>query len=252
MTATNPGNGLFFEDVGDRAPHTPVVVIVHGAMGSSRVFEGVLPLLSGACRVVAPDLRGMGQSGRTRDVAPTAWTDDLRALLTRIGAQKVHLIGSSLGARVVLRFALSYPACVASLTLDAPMIGVTAEGDGALVAAFSNPPPAMQADFAAWQGPDWPDIVQNFLAIRQIPGLQEHLSFDEDELRQIACPTLITRGDQDDVIHPIAHALTLHRSIAKARLWIAPNTRFAAIRQRPRWFAEIYKDFLAAIGTNQA
>ena len=43
---------------------------------------------------------------------------DLNALLDSLGAQKVHVLGMSQGARVALQFARRYPARVASLIIQ--------------------------------------------------------------------------------------------------------------------------------------
>lgn len=241
---TDPGGRIAFRDSGTGIP----VVMIHGALGSSRVFADVIPLLKAWARVIAPDLRGMGQSGRTASMPSTAWTDDLGWLLDTLEIPSIHLVGSSLGARIAMRFTLLHPDRVSSLTLDAPMLGVTPQGDAALVAAFSNPAPSMIADFAAWQGDDWPLVVQNFLHIRQISGLQDHLSVTPTDLAEIRCPVLVTRGDFDEPIHPLDAALTIYRTIKGTKLWIAPNTKAPALRLRPKRFAEIYREFIDQLG----
>ena len=57
------------------------------------------------------------------------------------------------------------------------------------------------------------------------------------DLRQVAprvaAPTLILRGDIDDPVHPVLHAVELHALIAASWLAILPNTGFNALLGRP-------------------
>src|SRR5690348_278637 len=82
------------------------VVLIHGAAASAVSVEPLLRGLRDSYLVVAPDLRGMGRNEPVEQVAPTAWVDDLRALLDHLGLESAHVLGVSLGARVAMRLAL--------------------------------------------------------------------------------------------------------------------------------------------------
>jgi hypothetical protein len=62
----------------------------------------------------------------------------------------------------------------------------------------------------------------------------------------------VTRGDQDDAIHPVAHAVEVHAEVARAWLWIAPNTPFSALRFRPEAFLACYEAFLGEAADAEA
>src|SRR5262245_35523033 len=111
---------------GDKAG-TPVVFI-HGNVSSARFFAEIMAALPSGLRALAPDLRGFGDAeplpvDATRGVRD--FSDDLHALLTHpdagVGGRKVHLVGWSVGAAVVMQYAIDHAADVASLTLLAPM-----------------------------------------------------------------------------------------------------------------------------------
>jgi pimeloyl-ACP methyl ester carboxylesterase len=75
-------------------------------------------------RCIAPDLRGYGDTENllidgTRGARD--WSDDIKALSDSFGDQPGHLVGWSLGASVLMQFALDYPALVASLTFINPV-----------------------------------------------------------------------------------------------------------------------------------
>jgi pimeloyl-ACP methyl ester carboxylesterase len=99
------------------------LVLVHGLTGHRDDF---LPQLSPlrerhpGLRLLAPDLRGHGDSTHSGDAATFSFdrlVEDLRELLERRGIGRCHLLGHSFGGMVSLRFALAHPARVASLLL---------------------------------------------------------------------------------------------------------------------------------------
>jgi pimeloyl-ACP methyl ester carboxylesterase len=108
------------------ADGTPLV-LVHGNVSSARFFAELMADLPDR-RCLAPDLRGFGGS-EPKPVDATRgcrdWADDLHALLTEadlVAADApVHLLGWSLGAGVVLQYALDHPDRVASIVLESPM-----------------------------------------------------------------------------------------------------------------------------------
>ncbi|OBZ16241.1 alpha/beta hydrolase [Bacillus sp. FJAT-27264] len=86
-----------------------VIVLLHGFCGSAEYWEKVIPRLSSSYRVIAPDLRGHGES----DAPLGAYTiesmsGDVLALLDSLELSKVTLLGHSLGGYVALSFAQRY------------------------------------------------------------------------------------------------------------------------------------------------
>jgi pimeloyl-ACP methyl ester carboxylesterase len=85
----------------------PPLVLVHGGRDHARSFDAVARALRGAWHVVAPDLRGHGDSewaaGGSYTMAELVL--DLAALVDRLGPAPVVLLGHSLGGAVVLHYA---------------------------------------------------------------------------------------------------------------------------------------------------
>ena len=99
------------------------VVFVHGNLSTSRFFEHLMPDMPSRYRVIAPDMRGFGDSqpaplDATRGLAD--WADDTAALLRALGVTAPpHLVGWSTGGAAIARFAADRP--VASLTFLDPV-----------------------------------------------------------------------------------------------------------------------------------
>ncbi|MCR9093606.1 MAG: alpha/beta hydrolase [bacterium] len=98
----------------------PALVILHGFTGHRDDFIGILPTLGERRRVLAPDLRGHGDS----ETGPGAlgWSfeqlvNDLLAFLDAMGLERIDLLGHSVGGFVALRTALRAPERIRSLVL---------------------------------------------------------------------------------------------------------------------------------------
>ena len=105
------GARLFYEAMGSG----PAVVLIHGGLIDSRLWDAQMKPLSKRFRVVRYDIRGYGRSpAPTGEYYPL---EDLRALLDFLKIDKATLVGLSLGGIVAADFALEHPARVERLVL---------------------------------------------------------------------------------------------------------------------------------------
>ncbi len=114
------------------------VVLIHGNLSSARFYDETMAAAPGRYRVVAPDMRGFGDSEAkpldgTRGLRD--WSDDTRALIAALGIEgPVHLAGWSTGGAAISYYAIDHPDEVASLTLIDPVspygFGGTKDLDG--------------------------------------------------------------------------------------------------------------------------
>ncbi|MCA9717188.1 MAG: alpha/beta hydrolase [Myxococcales bacterium] len=105
----------------------PTIVLIHGNASSSVFWEDTMSRLAEVAHVVAPDMRGFGDSeGKPVDATRGLrdFSDDLHALLTAQGlvgdGRAVHLVGWSVGGSVVMQYAIDHADDVASLVLINP------------------------------------------------------------------------------------------------------------------------------------
>lgn len=108
------GESLWYEDRGEGCP----VVLVHGWCMSSAVWKYQFSDRGGPLRLVAPDLRGHGQS---RSVSGKldfdSFTRDLIDLFEHLNLSKVVLVGWSMGAQIALQACAALSGRVAGLVL---------------------------------------------------------------------------------------------------------------------------------------
>lgn len=104
----------------------PPIVLVHGNVSTGAFFEPLMEALSDRFRVIAPDMRGFGDTepapiDATRGVRDFA--DDLRALLDALdlSSRPVLFVGWSAGGGVIMQYAIDHAEHVAGLVLENPM-----------------------------------------------------------------------------------------------------------------------------------
>jgi len=243
------GYAHHWEDAGSGEP----LIMVHGAASSGKTLVPHIPELSKTYRLIIPDLRGMGRSARVDSLPPSAWVDDLKALMAHLGLASAHLLGSSLGARIVLRTALDSPQLARTLILDAAIIANEEAGNRALNERFdvNKVAPDRQEYFRDLHGDDWATVVVNFFKFRNQPELQAYFDLREGSKR-IMAPTLIMRGDEHDPTHPLRHSIELRENLADSWLWIRPNAPARLLPSQPAECYAAIRGFLGAVGERQA
>jgi pimeloyl-ACP methyl ester carboxylesterase len=111
------GVSLYVEEHGTGTP----VLLLHGFPDSGRLWRHQVPVLAEhGYRVIVPDLRGFGRSGRPDDVAAyrlRTVVDDVGAILDGYGIGKAHVVGHDWGAAVAWLTAIAHPERVDRLTV---------------------------------------------------------------------------------------------------------------------------------------
>ena len=127
--AGQPALHYMLDDFTDPWRRAPVLVLQHGNGRNGRFWYRWLPYLSRWYRVVRPDLRGLGESGRDFDLAAGLTLDaligDLHAVLDDLGVVDVHYCGESMGGILGLALAATAPARVRTLTLVATPVFIS-------------------------------------------------------------------------------------------------------------------------------
>jgi len=96
----------------------PVVLAVHGITGNHIAWAPVQRHLGDELTFIASDLRGRGRSNEiTGPFGMAAHSDDQRAVLDHLGIERAIIVGHSMGAYVVARFAADHPERVQRLLL---------------------------------------------------------------------------------------------------------------------------------------
>src|SRR5580693_1122931 len=102
------------------------VVLLHGYAETSHMWRPLMAELASTHTVIAPDLRGAGQSSTPADgYTKAAMAQDIHALTNKLGYERIRIVGHDIGLMVAYAFAALYPNEVDRIVLmDAFLPGV--------------------------------------------------------------------------------------------------------------------------------
>jgi 3-oxoadipate enol-lactonase len=257
MQATVNGVTLSYTDEGQGSP----LVFIHGFPLSRDTWAKQVDAFRSTHRVIAPDLRGLGQSeAQPGTNTMDRFADDVHALLRQLETGPVVLAGHSMGGYVALAFARRHPEMLRGLVLVATKAGAdTAEGaagrrataekvklegiDGVVngmapkMLAASNQDQAMAARVRGFMEPSKPEgVIAALLGMAERPDSTPGLG-------QIRIPTLVITG-ADDTIIPPAESDTLAKGIPGAKLSVIPNAGHLVAFERPKEFNAALEEWL--------
>ena len=198
----------------------PPVFLIHGIGASRRAWDGLVPHLAPRFRCIRYDLRGHGVS--PRPPGPYDLDDlvaDLEALRARLGIDRAHVVGHSLGGMIGPAYARAYPQRVISLGLLSTAAGRT-DDDRAKVRAVITAmeqegiPRVLDRLVDRWFTDDFiarrPEVVERrlqqvvetdaevFLNVFRIYAETEMAPW----LHQVAAPALVRTGALDGGCNP--------------------------------------------------
>ena len=227
---THNGVDVAYSAGGTGAP----LVLLHGFPQTRMMWAHIAPALAAGRRVICPDLRGYGASGKpaaVEDYSFRAMGGDILALMDHLEHERFDLVGHDRGARTAHRIALDAPDRVKSLTVMdiIPTHLLLSELSHQVVKAYyhwfflAQPAPFPETLIAAdpdfyyhscllgWGGATLADFDAAQLAAYRAAwrdadtirgmcndyraAIQFDLALDEADLhRRVTCPTLVLYG----------------------------------------------------------
>lgn len=203
MTVPVPGGEVWAEDTGG---DNPPLLLLHPGIGDSRIWDPLMPELTGTHRIVRYDARGFGRSPAA--TAEFTLLGDCVAVLDHLGIGRTPIVGCSQGGGTALGLALAQPERVEALILLCPGIpGYVAaeepEVDAAFEAAVAEGLDAItDLGLKLWAAAgSTPDAVEQLRSASQA-WLTSSMFLREDppvfdRLGEIAVPASLMIGDLD-------------------------------------------------------
>ena len=111
------GARLWYDETGSG----DAVLLLHGGLGDSGLWEPVVPFLAERFRTIRTDLRFFGRS--TGPAVPWSWQEDVVGVLDALEIDRAALVGLSLGGKLALDVALAHPERLWALGLVASTLG---------------------------------------------------------------------------------------------------------------------------------
>jgi len=243
------------------------IVLLHGFGADKDNFIRLAVHLTRHYHVVIPDLPAFGEASRhpDADYSIAAQATNLHAFLYKLGLDRVHLGGSSMGGFIATEFAARYPERVASLwLLSAAGTAAGLNSDLERQYAATGLVPWLVPDLAAFERlliattartPFLPSSTRRRLALRGAADFALHQRvmrqlqdspFLEARYFRIEAPALIVWGTLDQ-IHNAAGADALQAIMPNSRVIRMPGIGHLPMVEAPRRCAIDYLAFLAAL-----
>ena len=98
----------------------PPVVMVHGLTGNAHAFDNLAPHFATRYHVISMDVHGRDDSDWVADgnYSNDAYVADLEGLRQTLGIERMSLVGTSMGGRISLTYAGTYPKRVERTVLN--------------------------------------------------------------------------------------------------------------------------------------
>jgi pimeloyl-ACP methyl ester carboxylesterase len=262
--ALTDGETLAYVAIGNASG--PAVVLIHGYTDNARDWLPLIPYLSPAFRLIAPDLRGHGRSGKPECCYTRFdFAYDIKLLLDTLGIARADIVGHSMGSFVAQTFAEFWPERTRRVILisssGGPPPGAHARApaydyaaqirrlkepidpDSPFMIEWWSSPTVVDAEFLRRERRDAAAIpLRVWLAV-----LDQGLTDDDLQrtLPRLTAPTLLIWGSKDPIM-----AEDVRQSL-RAALPHAHVKTFAGLGHNPFWedpraCAEVINAFLSA------
>ena len=98
--------------------HGDPVVLLHGWPETWYAWHKIMPALAKNYTVIAPDLRGLGDSSKpTTGYDGKTVAEDIHQLVTKLGYKTIFLVGHDIGTQVAYSYAAAHPTEVKKLAV---------------------------------------------------------------------------------------------------------------------------------------
>ncbi|MBO9532927.1 MAG: alpha/beta fold hydrolase [Solirubrobacteraceae bacterium] len=266
-----------------RGGRGPTMVLLHGIASNNHTWDAVIGELAKTHDVIAPDLIGHGQSAKPMgDYSIGGYATVIRDLLLALEAERVLLVGHSLGGGIAMQLLHMAPDLVGRLVLVSS--GGLGRDLGAVLRAASLPGaplviraatsvPAQLAGRAAKglldvvglelptdaaEGLDGfaslhdPDAREAFLnTVRASTGLGGQRVSAVDKLYLMrGCPLLTIWGERDAII-PVQHAYEVQALVPDMHLHIVPTAGHFPHVDEPDLFCTYLRAFEEATAPSE-
>lgn len=248
------GIKLFYEEKGN-PDGAETVAFMNGVMASTNSWAYQIPVFEKlGFRIILHDFKGQTMSDKPDGIYSfKQHAKEARELFDYLGASKLHIIGTSYGGEVAMRFAIDYLEYVKSVSI----IDSVSELDTNLklfvrgwktFAGINDPEGFFWGMAPSIYGDSFMKTNMEFLekranAMKSISPdyfkgqLSLYETFEKDvymtdELAKIKCPALVVCG-QDDILKPVKFSKILADNIPNAEYAVIPDCGHVTIFEKP-------------------
>lgn len=264
------GTRLYYEEAGTGTP----IVFVHEFGGDHRSWEAQMRYFTRRYRCITFAARGYTPSDVPTDVerySQQIAVDDIADVMSGLDIDKAHIVGLSMGGFSTLHFGLRHASRALSLVVAGAGYGAEKEFEdyfrnvslevarkfeevGAPGFSKTYSQAGSRIVFQVKDPRGWQEFTNQLAehssvgSARTMQGVQARRPsiYDlEAKLRQMAVPTLVVVGDEDD--HCLQPGIFLKKTVPACGLLVLPKTGHTLNIEEPALFNQFVSDFLATV-----
>ncbi|MCP4006686.1 MAG: alpha/beta hydrolase [bacterium] len=257
-----------------------LLLFLHGFSNSARVWDYIAPVLASHYRVIGLDQRGHGDSDRDPEFryGHESMANDVNSVIEALGAERLVIVGHSLGGRVAMRFAGLHPEKLAGLVIVDSGPELDARGTTRIRLDVANAEPSFDS-VAAYQSVlhrQYPETDSKILArlaghwtreredgrfeLKLDPGFMSgRMDVSKEEmdemmqaetkilwqaLKQLPCPALVIRGAASDVLDADTAEKMAEEVIPKGKLEVVGAAGHSVMLDNPEGFEKALVSFV--------
>jgi pimeloyl-ACP methyl ester carboxylesterase len=219
------------------------IVLVHGVNDQAGTWAAVASRLGKHAQLVVPDLPGHGESEpKTGPITMPFMLERLHAVIENERAEKITLVGNSMGAWLAILYTLQHPEKVERLVLESggglalppgvPLVAANREEAIRIMEAVHGPgAPMPEWSLAALQVRSSETPFARVMAGGVFPY------FVDTKLKELKVPTTIIWGAHDGVVNR-GYVDKLHAGISGSTLKVIEGAAHIPHAQQPERFVE--------------
>lgn len=223
----------------------PNLILLHGALGHSEIFEPLKTELSKYFTIHTPLFSGHGNTELPQNgIIIEKYTQELTEFIEKEKLDDVHIFGHSMGGYIALCYALENPENLNSIMTLGTKFDWTEE-QAVKESKMLNPEviaekiPKYAELLEKQHGAKWkkllPAIAEMMISLGKNPPLK-------DQLATINFPVQIMVGDKDNMV-TLEESMNVYRSLPNAKLAVLPDTKHPMDKVRPNLLLDLMKDF---------
>jgi pimeloyl-ACP methyl ester carboxylesterase len=223
----------------------PNLILLHGALGHSEVFDPFKEELSKYFTIHTPLFSGHGNTEIPENgITTEKYIQELKEFIEKEKLNDVSIFGHSMGGYVALCYALENPSTLHSIITLGTKFEWTEE-QALKESKMLNPDviaekvPKYAELLEKQHSTKWkqllPAIAEMMISLGKNPLLKNNLSY-------INIPVQIMVGDKDTMV-TLEESMEVYRSLPNAKLAVLPDTKHPMDKVRPNVLLNLMKDF---------
>ena len=222
------------------------LILLHGALGHSDLFNPYLNALSESFNIYTPLFSGHGNTELpTSGITIEKYIQELIEFIEVENLEEVCIFGHSMGGYIALCYTLETPEKVNSVMTLGTKFDWTEE-QALKESKMLNPSiiiekiPKYAELLESQHGSKWkkllPAIAEMMISLGKNPPLHNEV------IKNIEIPVQIMVGDQDNMV-TIEESTAVYRKLTKGKLTVLPDTKHPIEKVRPNLLLDLMQDF---------